>query len=321
MKKPLVFILGAAAAASFTAPLLRADVVTLNNGDRVSGTIIEESAAKVVIESPVFGVLEIPGSEVASAETDLGDATGAVPPPPPRKSLSEQYWEKLTSSIFPEGFHGEITVGYDHTRSSDTESGVVLGLSGTYEVGRHTIDAKAFYEYRRKKSASGEVTKPTDKYGAEASYEYDIRDPFFLRGSDRALVDRVKRIDLQNDLNLLLGWRAFDEEDYSLDLAVGPGVRYLDTSSADGQWDPLATFSQDAFYQFNESVRFDEEIIYSVDPTDTGNYSLLFEVSASVRLTPFAEPKLIYRNSYDSTVGEGGVKREESFLLALAVPF
>ena len=319
MKKPLVFIL-AAVSASFTTALLRADLVILKNGDRISGTIIEESAAQVVIESPVFGILEIPGPEVASAETDPGDSAAAAPLPP-RKSLSEQYWERLTDSIFPEGFNGEITIGYDYTRSSDTESGVALGLSGTYEVGRHTVDANAFYEYRRKKSATGEVTKPTDKYGAGATYEYDIREPFFLRGSERALVDRVKKIDLQNDLNLLMGWRALEEEDYSLDLAVGPGARYLKTSSADGQWDPLVTFSQDAFYQFNQSVRFDEEIIYSVDPTDTGNYSMLFEISASIRLTPFAEPKLIYRNSYDSTVGEGGVKREESFLLALAVPF
>ena len=319
MKRLLIFIPGALLAC-FTASLLQADVVTLKNGDRISGTIVEESATTVVIESPVFGVLEIPGSEVASAKTDLEDSA-AAPPPPPRKSLSEEYWEKLTGAIFPDGFTGEITVGYDHTRSSDTESGVVLGLSGTYEVGHHTVDAKAFYEYTRKKSATGEVTKPTDKYGADASYEYDIRDPFFLRGSDRALVDRVKKIDLQNDLNFLLGWRALDEEDYSIDLAVGPGVRYLNTSSADGRWDPLATFSQDAFYQFNESIRFNEGIDYSIDPSDTGNYSLLFEISASIRLTPFAEPKLIYRNSYDSTVGEGGVKREESFLLALAVPF
>lgn len=319
MKMPLLCIL-AAAAAPLTASLLRADTVTLKNGDRISGTIIEESAAKVVIESPVFGLLEVPESEVASTETDPGDST-AAPPRQPVKSLSEQYWERLTDRIFPEGFSGEITIGYAHTRTSDTESGVALGLSGIYEVGRHTVDANAFYEYTRKESASGEVTKPTDKYGAGAAYEFDVRKPFFLSGSDRALVDRVKRIDLQNDLNLLLGWRALEEEDYSLDLAVGPGVRYLKTSSADGGWDPLVTVSQDAFYRFNQSVRFEEEIIYSVDPTDTGSYSLLFEVSASIRLTPFAEPKLIYRNSYDSTVGEGGVRREESFLLALAVPF
>lgn len=298
------------------------DTVTLKNGDRLSGTVTEESAASVVLDSPVLGLIEIPGEEVAEVTRALEEKPEEpATEPEPDMSLSEKYWEELTSAIFPEGFSGEITVGYNYSESSDTQSGVVLGLAGNYEIGKHTVDAKAFYEYTRKKSAEGVVTKPTDKYGANAAYEYDIQEPFFLRGSEKLLVDRVKKINLQNDINALLGWRAVDRDDFSVDLAAGPGVRYLDTTSNSGEWSSLATFNQDAFYRFNDSLRFNQQFDYSVDPSDTGAYSLLFELSASVRLTPFAEPKLIYRNSYDSTVGEGGVKREQQLILALAVPF
>ncbi len=327
--KPIFRTILGSAIGLFSFVNLAADVVTLKNGDVLSGTVLEDGTTAVVLESAILGQIEIPKAEVESVVKDSGEtateetaaAEETPPPPPPEKSLSEHYWETLTRAIFPEDFTGEILIGYDYSESSDIQSGIKLGLKGEYKRGKHTATGDIFYAYTRREDADGTVTKPTDKYGLNASYEYDIREPFFLRGSEKYLVDRVKKIKHQNDLNLLLGWRAIDEETLSLDFAVGPGVRYLETSSSAGEWDPLVTFFQNSFYRLNESVRIDEAITYSVDPSDTGSYSLLFEVSASVRLTAFAEPKIIYRNSYDSTVGEGGVKREQSLLLALAVPF
>ncbi|MEM0965906.1 MAG: DUF481 domain-containing protein [Verrucomicrobiota bacterium] len=301
-------------------PLLHADVVTLKNGDRLSGKILEESAAGIKLESPIFGIIDIPGTAVAETAKDL-EKEPEPEPPAPEETVSEHFWKEITSAIFPEGFHGEIIIGYDYSESSDVQSGVDLRLKGKYESGKHTVNAETFYVYTRKKDEDGNVSRPKDRYGLNAAYDYDIREPYFLRASNKFLVDRVKAIDLQNDINGLFGWRVFSEEDWDLDLAFGPGARYLDTTSSEGTWDPLLTFQQDSFYQFNDLVRFDQLFDYSFDPTDSSSYSLLFEVSASVRLTPFAEPKVIYRNSYDSTVGEGGIRREQSLIVALAVPF
>jgi len=306
---------------------LSADVVVLKNGDTLSGTVLEESATSVVLQSPVLGELILPKGEVASVTRKGEDAVEeetaeeTVEPAEHQPGITERVWEEITSTLFPEGFTGEILIAYDYSESSDIQSGTKLGLKGTYEQGKHTLSGDIFYAYTRKKDAGGNVSKPTDRYGFNAAYEYDIQEPYFLRASDNFVIDRVKKLDPQNDLNLLAGWRAIDEEKMSLDLAAGPGVRYQKTSSSSGQWDPLITFNQSAFYQLNSSVRFDELINYSVDPTDTGSYSLLFEVAAAIRLTNFAEPKIIYRNSYDSTVGAGGIKREQSLLVALAVPF
>ena len=321
--------------ATLTALLLgfasaHAGVVVLKNGDTLSGKIVEDSATEVIIESPILGTLTLAKTDVESVAKTIEDESGdsaeeeAAPEPPApevEKSLSEYYWENLTQTIFPKGFSGKFLLGYNYSESSDVQSGVQLGLEGKYERGKHTVTGDIFYAYTRKKDANGNVTKPTDKYGLNAAYEYDIKDPFFLRGSEKFLVDRVKKIEAQNDLNALGGWRALDEEKLSLDFAVGPGVRYLKTSSSEGEWSPLVTFNQKAFYQFSDSIRFNELFNYSVDPSDTGSYSLLFEVSSSIRLTPFAEPTIIYRNSYDSTVGAGGVKREQSLLVALILPF
>ncbi|MBC2604159.1 DUF481 domain-containing protein [Puniceicoccus vermicola] len=312
---------------------LQGDVVTLKNGDSISGKVLEESATEVVLDSPILGKVTLPKEQVQKVQKDAEEETKEtvekteeaeeVPGADiePGMSVSERYWEAFTSAIFPKGFTGEFVLGYNYSESSDIQSGIQLGLKGKYVNGKHSVTGDVFYAYTRKKDADGNVTKPTDKHGLNAAYEYDIQDPFFFRASEKYLVDRVKKLEPQNDINALLGWRALDQEKLSLDFAVGPGARYQKTPNTSGEWDPLVTFLQSSFYQFNQSMRFDEKIDYSVDPSDTGSYSLLFEVSASVRLTSFAEPKIIYRNSYDSTVGAGGIKREQSLLVALAVPF
>jgi len=300
---------------------LSADTVVLKNGDTISGTILEETDTAVVLESPILGSLTLPRENVESVQRDSDEPTAeeaAVEEAVPEPGTAEHVWETLTDMIFPEGFSGEILIALDRTESVDTQTGIKLGLAGEYAIGKHSFAGDLFYAYTRKEDADGVVSKPTDRYGFNLSYEYDVKDPFFLRGSNNFVIDQVKKFEPQNDINLLAGWRAVDEEKMSLDLSIGPGARYRKTPSDSGEWSPL--ISQDAFYQFSDFVRFDELFTYSVDPEDTGDYSILFELSASVRLTDFAEPKIIYRNSYDSTVGEGGVRREQAFLLALTVP-
>ena len=328
MKTFTIRALFASATSLLFAAQLHADTITLKNGDILSGKVIEDSATAVILDSPILGEISLPKTNIAEVsldsdevEVDEVEVVEEEPPPAPEKSVSEQYWENFTSLIFPKGFTGEILVGYNYSESSDVQSGINLGLKGKYTKGKHSFAGDIFYAYTRKKDQDGNVTKPTDKHGLNVAYEYDIHDPYYLRLSDNYLVDRVKELEPQNDINGLFEWRALENEQMSLDLAFGPGVRYQKTPDTSGEWDPLLTFLQTSFYQFNESVRFDERFNYSFDPSDTTSYSLLFELSASIRLTPFAEPKIIYRNSYDSTVGAGGIKREQSLLVALAVPF
>lgn len=303
---------------------LSADSIVLKNGDILSGTVMEETDTSIVLESPMFGSLTLPKENVESITRDSEEpaeqAEDQVAEEAPEAGTAERFWDDLTDMIFPEGFSGEILLAYDYTESTDVQNGIKLGLTGEYAIEKHSFEGDIFYAYTRKKDADGNVSKPVDRYGFNLAYEYDVKDPFFLRGSNAFVIDQVKKFDPQNDTNLLGGWRAIDEEKMSLDLAIGPGLRYRKTPSDSGEWSPLITFTQDAFYQYSDFVRFDEMFSYSVDPEDTGNYSILFEISASVRLTDFAEPKIIYRNSYDSTVGSGGAKREQSLLLALTVP-
>ena len=74
---------------SLSAASLRADLVTLTNGDRVSGRVVSRSAKRLRLQTP-YGVLLIPREAIGRIERDDGAVevlnappAPAEPPPPP----------------------------------------------------------------------------------------------------------------------------------------------------------------------------------------------------------------------------------------------
>ena len=82
----------AALAFLLCAPLLRADVVVLSNGDRVTGRVVGKITRRVRLQTP-YGVLVIPADKVERIRHDDGSeevlnvrpapAPAPLPPPPP----------------------------------------------------------------------------------------------------------------------------------------------------------------------------------------------------------------------------------------------
>ncbi len=86
----------------------RADVLTLTNGDRVSGRVVSKTAKRVRLQTP-YGLLLIPRDSVARIERDDGSVEivhapppppdPAVPPPPPEPArlhlviAGDSFWQ------------------------------------------------------------------------------------------------------------------------------------------------------------------------------------------------------------------------------------
>ncbi|MEK7406677.1 MAG: hypothetical protein AAB225_16485, partial [Acidobacteriota bacterium] len=49
---------------------LRADVIDLKNGDRVTGTVVKKDAATLTVKSAHFGTIALPWNQVDSITTD-----------------------------------------------------------------------------------------------------------------------------------------------------------------------------------------------------------------------------------------------------------
>jgi len=97
------------------APLLRADVVVLVNGDRITGRVIGKITRRVRVQTP-YGTLVIPADKVERIRRDDGseevlnvvpapDATPAPPPPPPTALVlvvsGHTFWQAWDPKVAP----------------------------------------------------------------------------------------------------------------------------------------------------------------------------------------------------------------------------
>ena len=97
------------------APLLRADVVVLVNGDRITGRVIGKITRRVRVQTP-YGTLVIPadkverirrddGSEEVLNVTPVPDPTPAPPPPPPTGLVlvvsGHTFWQAWDPKVAP----------------------------------------------------------------------------------------------------------------------------------------------------------------------------------------------------------------------------
>jgi hypothetical protein len=99
------------------APLLRADVVVLVNGDRVTGRVVGPITRRVRVQTP-YGTLEIPADKVERIHRDDGNEevlnvkpapalTSVPPPPPPPTTLvvvlsGATFWQAWDPKAAPE---------------------------------------------------------------------------------------------------------------------------------------------------------------------------------------------------------------------------
>ena len=105
----------AAMALLLCAPLLRADVVVLVNGDRVTGRVVGKITRRVRLQTP-YGVLVIPADKVERIRRDDGSEEllnarpappPAPPPPPPPATLvlvvgGDSFWQAWDPKAAPQ---------------------------------------------------------------------------------------------------------------------------------------------------------------------------------------------------------------------------
>lgn len=191
-----------------------ADTIELVNGDELSGSVIETSAERVVLDHPVLGRLEIPAEKIK----------------PPKVSKG------LFGTSFLAGWKRSFQLGVSGAQGNSKTSDVLAGLAMGYEDEHRRWDFGAAYRFA---SADGDTTKQdafaqlrrdwlvTDSpwfFFALGRFDYDeFRTwTYRLSGSPGVGYQFVKSERLE--LRGLLGpsfTRQFDENDFFIEALVG----------------------------------------------------------------------------------------------------
>jgi putative salt-induced outer membrane protein YdiY len=212
-----------------------ADEVTLKNGDRLTGTLVEITKDKLVLKTDYAGDLKLDRASIASIRTDapvtvvLADGSrferklepaepgivkfadapgapsiGAVPLDqvgevnPPKKEIK---WT------------GAAALGADFTRGNTRNDRIHMLIDAVRRTDedRLTVDAGWNYARSRAKDSNKDETTERNVFGA-VKYDYFFTEKFFGYGQTRAEGDKFKDLELRYTAGLGVGYQWVEED-------------------------------------------------------------------------------------------------------------
>lgn len=240
--------------------LVCADVVTLNNGDRITGIVKSKIGENLLIDSQYLGEVNLPWSEIQSLVTDYsirvelnGErlVTGTVIP-------SEQGTLKLAADELFET--KAIPLTQITAINPPIEDGKVK-VAGSINIGAAAFDGntnkKSFHGdaevVARSKNnrvtiggalnwASDNGTESTNNAIAYGKYDHFISDKWFAYANTSFETDRFQDLDLRTTIGAGMGYQFIETERTQLSLEAGPSFvsedykTSEDISFAAGRW-------------------------------------------------------------------------------------
>lgn len=300
-----------------------ADEITMQNGDRLSGTVIEAVDGKLTLRTPYNTSLELNMDQIAAIETEAAVTVrmqgrevlqGPLATRDGRILLlsSEERgetvfsWERVRSLNVPDvAWTGNVFAG------GMLQSGNTDRLSATFgaDAVRRGLDDRFslsfLYNYAEE---DGNLTT-RDAFGA-IKYDHFFTPAFYGLLSVELLKDRFKDLNLRAVVGPGLGYQVWDDGRKSL--ALEAGIAYFSEDRVDADDDQWITARLGAVfdYQLTSWLQFTDNFIIYPSLEDAGDYTLrntaalvtLLSSSWSLRLGNVWE-----RNSEPAT----GVKKDD----------
>ena len=334
---------------------VQADTLVFNNGDRLTGKISKEEMGKIFFHSDLLGDMQIDASKVslitrsempAVAEVEEQTVTetsidhrsklseaGEAPVKSETKSAKTKKTSIKSSLLrFPGiGFlvehrplnkwDSDLKAGFGWQAGERDKVDITMRFVSTYDRKKSHYRIKARYTYGFQKDNGGEKVKNSDRYEAELRYRYTKSNRFFFQINSRYIKDLIKNIDGEFEQSFGVGWKYLNGEKLLGSITPSLTGQYQKISSVEEGWDFLTTLFQDFRFKLSDNFSFYEEIVLSVDPTDTNLFTVDFLSKIEVRLSKTMNVDLRWEIDFDNNIASGVDKSQKRVLLAFGYKF
>jgi len=294
------FLTTAIALFTLTPHAYAADQLHLKNGDRLTGTILSRSPARVRMQTSV-GVIYIKSDMIDRVEsatytkTDLVGQRAQVIAPAPQVIVPTQA-QAITPMVEPVAaavadtpapvetglwgakWSGAANIGTELETGNSDEFTINLDAKTKAKWDKHTAGIGAEYEYEEV-----DGVRITDDRELNSFYDYFFAEKWFWDNQLRFEQQKKQDLNLRAEYVTGLGYQFYDEDDLTLKVAFGPGYEYEDYEGEDATNSLTANWSLDyeqAFYE--DFVRLFHNHDLS-SPTDDFS-SFLFESESGVKI-------------------------------------
>ncbi len=315
-----------------------ADEVTLENGDKLTGTIVKVEGGKLVLKTDYTGPMEIPLDKIKNMVTDkpsevhllsgeilkgklktAADGKLVIDPGPPREPTAID-WKNIGSvnppPVVPPQWKGAINLGGSIQTGNISRTTASVGAAAARKTADDRFTLRFLFNYAEEKS---DVTT-RNAYGG-LKYDYFFTKKFYGYLSTELLTDEFKDLNLRAVAGPGVGYQIWDDPVKSF--LVEAGVSYVWEDRKIGKDDNWATarLSADFWYKFGKFVTFSDLIIIYPSLKRGGEYTLRNEAALTSPLGAGWALRLANIWERDSDPSPGILKDDLTWLLSLQYSF
>jgi putative salt-induced outer membrane protein YdiY len=346
------------AAFAFTCILVRADQVTLNNGDRVTGSIVTSDEKTIVVKTAYAGEVTIDRTMITALRTDeplnvtvkehgvvkaaVETADGSVKVTPPGAEVITVKPEEVTAirNDAMQHAHDREVERHTHPRLNDFWAGFVsfslanasgnsstttiaTAASAVREAGKYKLSLNFAQLY-----ATQSTTVPTgptaNKVSGGFRIDRDLTSKLFVYGINTYDYDQFQNLDLRAVVGGGLGYHVWKSDNGYFDVAGGGNWNHevFSASAASPAFERNSaevTVAEEASYTAYKKLKLFERFAFFPNLTETGEYRFAFDSTASVPIFKNFEANLGFNNRYLSNPPPG-IKKNDT-ILALGVRY
>ena len=302
---------------------LFADQITLQNGDRLSGTIVKSDDKELVIKSEFAGevtvqwpaIQEINSSaplhvKLSNGQTVVGPVTtangtisvgasgGAVSTPKDqitglRNEAEQTAYDKSLHPGLREGWTGGANVGFALTRGNSQTKNLALAFTAARKSLHDRLGMYANSVYATNDAAGAVPNTTANTIQGGARYDHDIAARLFAFVNADFQTDDLQDLDLRSVFGGGLGMHVIKSEVTTLDLLGG--VNYTrERYSTLSRNLAAATLGEELNHKFGKSTDLIQKLYFYPDFNESGEYRATFDFGTVTKLSKW----LGWQNSF-----------------------
>lgn len=328
---------------------LRAEEVSLKNGDHLSGAIVSMDGKKLVLKTTYAGDVSIDWAEVSQFSSDkqplvvtkankqlmsgtvtaegsdlLVATTQGVQRVPRadvatmRSPVDQAAYEKSLHPGMLEGWTGGGSFGLALARGNSQTTNLALGFDSTRKTAKDAWVLKATSIY----SSDAKLGATTaNSLGGLIRYDRNLTKRWFAYGAFAGMYDELQNLDYRIMPGAGLGFHAIASPATTLDLLGGLG--YTRESYSNGVTNNLLTaiLGDEFTHKLGPSTSITQSLYYLPSLNDTSNYRVNFTFGIATKLHRWLTANANFVDQYISQPVLGNKKNDVIFTTGLGFTF
>ena len=340
--------------------LLRADQITLNNGDRLTGSIITSDEKSVVIKTAYAGEVKIDRTMISGLKTDeplnvtvkergvmkasVETADGTVKVQPPggevvtvkpeevtairndaEQKAHDREVERVTSPRWNDFWAGFVSFSLANSSGNSSTTTFATAASATRAAGKYKIVLNFAQLY-----ATQSTTEPhgatANKVSGGFRVDRDLTPRVFVYGINAYDFDEFQNLDLRAVVGGGFGYHVWKSDRGYFDVAGGANWNHevFSESAASPAFTRNSaelTIGEEASYLAYKKMKLFERFAFFPNMSETGEYRFAFDATASVPVFKNFEANLGFSNRYLSNPPPGILKNDTILSLGVRYTF